>query len=284
MYGKMGIKQHPATVWLATNILSTLTKGVESYIFVATTGRSGSASLAKILSAGERVKTEHEPWPVMLNIERVATQDTEKYFYDLFHKSKAINIMKSSIGCKHYVETNHLFIKNFSHLALDTFKHKAKVIHLYRDPISVALSFYRIDSIPGKTSRGKQYLIDPEADDNLLNILPFLKKYDSDADIYRCLWYWYETEARVKQLKSSYPDITFHKIGTLELNNLDSVVKMFSALKIETNTSALTSVIGTRENLKENYKTSHVDYDRAQHLNEKLVSYLENEFGRECWE
>ena len=46
-------------------VLKAMTKNVKSYIFVATTGRSGTTSLSTIFEGCSGVKTFHEPYPVM---------------------------------------------------------------------------------------------------------------------------------------------------------------------------------------------------------------------------
>ncbi len=252
---------------------------VKNFIFVATSGRSGSGSLARILQAGENISVEHEPNPVMYNDYPDGLSDKQQYFHDLFYNEKLIAINRSSLEHNHYAETNHLFIKNFADFAIKAFADKIKIIHLYRDPVSVASSFYRIDSIPGKTERGKLYLIDPMADDNILDMRDAFTTSEFADDLYRCLWYWYEVEARIQRYKTMHPNIVFPPIETKQLNNFKVVRDLFQNLGISFNEANLRNAIATRVNTKAHDKKNNIDADRAQEMNTHLKSYLKKKQG-----
>lgn len=247
---------------------------VKNFIFVATSGRSGSGSLARILQAGENIRVEHEPNPVMYNDYPDGLSDKQQYFHDLFYNEKLNTINSSSLEHDHYAETNHLFIKNFADFAIEEFADKIRIIHLYRDPVSVATSFYRIGSIPGKTERGKLYLIDPMADDNILDMRDAFTTPEFADDLYRCLWYWYEVEARIQRYKTMYQNIAFHPIETSQLNNFKVVKGLFQNLGISFKEMNLRNAITTRVNTKTHDKKNDINSDHARKMNAHLKSYL----------
>lgn len=251
---------------------------IKNFTFVATTGRSGSESLANILRAGKEIHVEHESEPVMYNNCPAGLPDSQSYYRNIFYQEKLPVISNSASGCAHYAETNHQFIKHFADYAIDTFAERTRIIHLYRDPVSVAMSFYRIGSIPGKSERGKLYLLDPASNDNLLDMHREFTAPEFDDDIYRCLWYWYEIEARIRQYKSSYPNILFHKMETEQLNDYNSVRNLFHELEIEFEVDKLKAAIGTRSNQKESDKKHEIDRGYAEELNQKLHTFLSNKY------
>ena len=59
------LKYSPAVVGLYEKILEQRCASVDSYIFVATTGRSGSTSLSRIFEAADNAVCLHEPYPAM---------------------------------------------------------------------------------------------------------------------------------------------------------------------------------------------------------------------------
>jgi hypothetical protein len=125
------------------------TSSTKAFVFVATTGRSGTESLKIILDAMVNGVSLHEPRPVMVqNHQEKTTRSPQAYYKENFYKRKVIAVLRSASRRDYYAETNHLFIKTFANHAADYFAARLRVIHLVRDPLSVALSFYRINSIP----------------------------------------------------------------------------------------------------------------------------------------
>lgn len=274
-------KRNPLIVYIYNAYLSYLCRSVVAYIFVATTGRSGSESLRRIFNAIEGAVSLHEPHPIMLNeyVDNIPVSD----YSDKFNKLKRIYIKRSAAGKKYYIETNHLLIKNFAISAIKEFKDKVKIIHLTRDPISVALSLYQLGSIPGKTKKGRLYLIDTDRDDNVLKIPDLLAKEEFSHDIYRCFWYWYEIEARIKSLKSRYPEIVIVSLNTSGLNDQVKLSQMFRSLNIPMSDDTLQIVVGTRSNLKTKLKNKLLDVPSVGEKHSRFLAALEARFGRNFW-
>lgn len=269
------LKRNILSLYIADKILNYICKDVNSFIFVATTGRSGSSSLAKIFSQIEGIASFHEPYPIMNN-DYPPSIDKKKYFEKMF-RVKRIRIKKAAAEHNHYIETNHQFIKTYINEAVNCFGNKIKIIHLVRKPYLVARSFYQIGSIPGKTERGKLWLLDPKSNDNKINISDLL--YDSELfkhDYYKCLWYWYEVEARIKIMKKRYPYITFYKIETDEINNTEKIQDMLNALEISVDSHKIKKLTNIKDNLKLNKKQYNIELQECIEMNNRLLKEIEN--------
>ncbi len=274
------IKRTPLVGTLYGLWLSLKTRKVESFVFVATTGRSGTDSLTTILKSIDGAITYHEPHPIMVNNPQLKRDDQFFHLVRRFESLKKVYIRRAAIGHKVYVETNHLFIKNFCYPAAIEFKEKMKVIHLYRDPISVAASFFNIGSIPGETEAGMTYLCAPSDRDNVLQLNEFIETYEgTDKSMMKCLWYYYEIEARTKRFHSIFPDIKMSHIQTKELSDFDAVLRLFSELEIEYDENTLKSVIGTHLNQKSTRKAKEnnsLDREHIEQLNREILGEIQN--------
>lgn len=275
------IKYSSAVVGVYDKILDSRCKDVEAYIFVATTGRSGSESLSRIFEAADRAVCFHEPYPIMFS-DYPDPDHREEYFRDLFYQRKRINVKRSAAGYRYYVETNHQFVKNYFPYAADTFQDKLRVIHMYRDPVRVAASFYAIQSVPGKTHAGRHYLLDPKRNDNELQIADLLENDpDFSHDMYRCLWYWYEIEARVKAYKKQFPNVVWHSMATNDMNDEKALVAMFTRLGVKFDSEKLKSLVGSRANTKTAMKKKQMPIEEVEVMNAKLLAKLEERFGKD---
>ena len=277
------LKYNPFVVGLVERLLAKKCQSVDAYIFVATTGRSGSESLSKIFQAADNAVCFHEPYPLMFSDYTDPTTKKD-YFDKLFYQRKTINVKRAAAGHRYYVETNHQFIKNYFTQAVDYFGPKIRVIHMYRDPVRVGSSFFSINSIPGKTRPGLHYLLDPADDDNLIKINDLLSGDPAFAhDLFRCLWYWYEIEARIKAYKAQYPQVSFASLATDELNDKEALVRMFNTLGISFNPDRLDQLVGSRENQKMNLKKKSVDLSEAEQMNAVLLGKMEERYGKAFW-
>jgi hypothetical protein len=273
------IKYSPVTVGLYEKILEQRCQSVDSYIFVATTGRSGSTSLSRIFEAAENAVCFHEPYPSMQS-RHPDPADKNAYFERKFRQKKKINILRAAAGHRYYLETNHLFLKNFFEPAADYFGEQLRVIHLVRDPVRVASSFFAIDSIPGKTRMGHLYLLNPAHEDNLIRINDLLDGDPSfEHDLYKCLWYWYEIEARVQHYRTAYPSLRWTHLKTEELNEKPALVQMFDEIGVRFDPQRLGQLVGNRSNLKKDRKKHSVDWSEAEAMHSRLREKIEERHG-----
>jgi hypothetical protein len=279
----IALKRHPITVSLYNAWLDLLCRNVERYIFVATTGRSGTASLTRAFeTAVDGVVCFHEPHPVMFSdYPRGHGINREVYFRKLFWTLKRTYIKRAAAGHRYYLETNHQFIKNFAASAIEYFGPKIRIIHLKRDPVSVASSFLAIDSVPVKTKRGHFYMLDPDEPTNLIRIPDLWNgSGEFEHDLYKCLWYWYETEARVRAIKERYPGVIWVDITTEQLNDRSVLKAMFDRLKIPVSPDRLDRAVAIRENLRTEEKKGIMDRARGEEMDRKLRTKIEQVYGK----
>ena len=223
---------------------------VEAYVFSATTGRSGSLTLANVLESLQDAVVFHEPDPIM-HSRHLSGADRRASLDELFWRRKRIEVHRAARGRRYYVETNHQFIKGFADQAAAWFGSRLRVVHLRRDPVSVAASFYRMSSIPGRPRRGSLWLLDPRSDENLIQLGEVLfGGGEFGHDYYKCLWYWYETEARVRHFRDRFPTVPVQSIGTSDLNDLAKVRGLLQGLGLAYDEAALVGRVGQRHNEK----------------------------------
>jgi hypothetical protein len=193
---------------------------------------------------------------------------------------KTIQVLRAAEGSTAYLETNHQFIKNFSSAAVHHFGERLRVLHLVRSAVDVAISFHRISSIPGITPKGKKYLLDPESDSNCISLQGFSREVPPQrSDILRCLWYWYETEARVARFRSVHPDVDVRVVRTEELNDYRSTVRLFNDLDLAFDEEQLRTLIGTRANRKLHKGDGDVDRQSIVALDKDFRSYVVERYG-----
>jgi len=274
----LAFKYNSFVVSLYNAFLNNLCRGVEAFIFVASTGRCGTVSLADILRAADKAICLHEPYPTMINL--FAEPHTfQKDFEYRFNTRKRINVKQAAVGFRYYIETNHLFINNFACYAAKEFGRKLKVIHLRRDPVKVATSFFRINSIPGITPRGKEYLLDPLNKNNIVLLTDlFQGNSEFNHPLYRCLWYWYEVEARIWYFKNQFPQISTYRLSTEELNEETKLTDMFNTLGIEYDQDELLKRVGTHANSRNWEKNITDDIRAASEMNENLMNIISSRY------
>lgn len=262
-------------------LLSLRCRRVQAYVFVATTGRSGSESLSAMLKAVRGSVCYHEPYPVMYN-DCPPGVDAQRYCHERFQRIKRINIKRAAIGHRYYVETNHQFAKRFLPEAVACFGNKIRIIHLVRDAAQVAASFYAVGSVPGVTDQGKLYLLDPLANDNRIQIGDLLS---SDAelghDFYKCLWYWYEMEVRIREWKRLYPHVNWVRIETRELNDTEAMRDALDRLGLGADPQELGAVVGLRLNSKTEQKTRALAMTECRDMQERFLHRVTERYGHD---
>jgi hypothetical protein len=123
----------------------------------------------------------------------------------------------------------------------------------------------------------------PEAEENIVKITDVLGETEFGHDMYKCIWYWYEIQARIKNIGSMYPHLPFYKLQTEDLNNIDVLLDMFEKLNIPVNRSKLTSLTGTRANTKSDQKSRDIATDDCNTMHEKLLARMEHRYGKDFW-
>lgn len=168
-------------------------------IFTITTGRSGTAYLARILSFVPNVVAYHEPFPRFNEVVRQVQQNPQ-IALDFWINKKLPKIAEEMQPI--YIETSHLICKGFLEPLLEI-GIVPDLIFLKRAHREVAESMYRLGSIPGRTELGLEWYISP--DDNC--VLP-LKNWQNLHDYQLCYWYCLEIEKRSQIYKKMYLDMS----------------------------------------------------------------------------
>jgi hypothetical protein len=240
---------------VASGVLRLRTRKLERLIFTATTGRSGTQTLARIFAAIPECRATHEPHPMMNGAVLQAASHGDSALVDrVYRQIKSINILRQAAGRRYYLEANHLFIKTFARHAINDFGERLAVVHLVRPAVEVATSIYCLQDFPG-TERGNYWWLDYQAPSNLLPIKEIL---DTDPEFshpfYKALWYWYEIEARIADWHARVPTLRMVRFETQWLNQLPRVLGLLEAVGVEYPRAAIEAVVGLKENRKEHQK------------------------------
>jgi len=248
-------KHNPITAGIMKLLVRRRSKNLETLIFVATTGRSGTKSLYRIFASIEGCSAHHEPYPEMIG-ERVANRNRldDPIARFMYNYIKSVNIRRYTNGAKYYFEANHLFIKSFCDYVFEDFSGKVKVIHLYRHPTKVANSIFALNNYPG-TEEGNKWWLDYHSVNNILQMADILD-HDKEFshDFYKCLWYWYEIEARVCFWKTRYPQVQFYDFKTEDIDDRNKLISLIESLGLEFQKKKLLSFSKERINKQTNNK------------------------------
>lgn len=195
-------------------------------IFTVTTGRSGTAYLASVFGFARGVYAVHEPSPEFVKVLR-AVQDNPSLARQFLIEEKLPAILEASADI--YIETSHLACKGFFEPLLELGIIPDLIIHR-RPPRDVALSMFKMGTIPGRSDKGLKFYLSP-ADPNTLS----RADWQSLNDYQLCYWYCLEMEKRARH----YQQI-LHQQGariaetTLSgLKTFNGLVKCFSELGLE---------------------------------------------------
>jgi hypothetical protein len=171
-------------------------------IFCLSPGRCGTKYLMKMLETIPGVIAKHEPVPRFSDV-RNRSVDRIREFWTR-EKLPVIRGLPGNV----YVETSHVF-KLFADSLLDL-GIVPDVIVLWREPRDVALSLWRRQSIPGRTRRGREFLIDPRGR---------LKQWGDLADYQLCYWYVLESVRECERIGKRIIDLG----GLVACSTLDAI-------------------------------------------------------------
>lgn len=162
-------------------------------VFTISTGRAGTRHLAFCLGLFRDVEARHEPHPKFSDVLRRALEEpgaAREFWTD----RKLPRIARGRLPI--YAETSHVVCKGFLESLLEL-GHRPHLIHVHRDPRSVALSLWRLDTVPGRTRRGIKYYLGPRDP----GVLPLRWRAPRPPHDYQlCFWYCLEIERRARDL------------------------------------------------------------------------------------
>lgn len=254
-YAFKPFKHNRVVAALALQILKLRNRGLEKLIFTATTGRSGTLTLANLFAAIPGCVAVHEGHPVMHGpVLRAASFGDDALVDRVYRQIKSVNILRAAAGHRYYLEANHLFIKTFIRNAVEDFGERMAVIHLVRPAIEVATSIYCLCDHPG-TERGNYWWLDYRAPANLIRMANILDSTGAFSHpFYKALWYWYEVEARISVWRARIPTLKFVRFETHWFNDMGRVSALLDELGISCAMEQIEGVVGTRQHAKEQQK------------------------------
>lgn len=195
-------------------------------IFTVTTGRSGTAYLAAVLGYAQGVYSVHEPLPEFANVLRPVqnNSDLARQFL-LDEKLPAILRAPTPI----YIETSHLVCKGFLEPLLELGIIPDLIIHR-RPTRDVALSMFKMGTIPGRSDKGLLFYLSP-ADPEVLE----LSDWKSLHDYQLCYWYCLEIERRARLYKALFlqQGARIAETTLVDLKIFSGLTKCFSDLDLK---------------------------------------------------
>ena len=275
-------------------------------IFTSTTGRSGTKYLANIINLNSNnASAEHDPYPrgygmptiwydkgenkklmVFSRRKLKRLERGKKYEHILSRRLPGKMVGRQKTGNKMYlasqrvlrpyfpsvqikdiyVESTHAFIKSFGD-AMYSLRPDLYLIHITRDPLEVAKSFFNRGSIPGPNN---PFLLDPAFRRNILKIDGRM------TDFQRCLWYWFENELRHREFIEKNPVEKIYDMDTKDLADTEKLKSMFRFFGI-----AYESIELEADRNKNRVSTEITDKDReeARNLLERMPDWVFDRIG-----
>jgi len=183
--------------------------GHKRMIFTVTPGRSGTGYLAWLLKDQPGIHCEHEGQPNFVEV--MNKVQTSSQIATDFWVNRKLPFIESTSGI--YVETSHVFCKGFLEPLLNL-GIVPDLVLLRRDCKAVAASLLRLNTIPGKTEKGRKFLLPPED----LNM--------TDEEL--CYAYCLEIERRM----IVYGEKVIELGGRVVETSLDDVNEFFDSLNL----------------------------------------------------
>lgn len=192
-------------------------------VFTATAGRTGTAYVTELFKELRDTLATHEPEPNFVHVMRRA-QEHAPVAVDFLLRHKLPWIVAQPQSA--YVELSHLACKGFLEPML-TLGLRPGLLVLRRAPRDIARSLLERKTVPGRTSGGWMYLLQPGDP----NTLPF-PGHAGASDYQLCFWYALEIERR----QARYAQL-FTRAGcpvaaatAAELNDYDTWVRAVDTL------------------------------------------------------
>lgn len=176
-----------------------------SPVFVLSTGRAGTMTLAHLLALSPRLRCAHEPSPRLLEASALAAQPPSncfdaRFFEDAVRTARGRDVRRCRETGRAYVETNNRL--TFLARALDQAFPDARFIHVLRRPASFVRSGiergYYVDH-PWDYVRARPYLV-PVRDAQ-----PDEAAWQAFSQAERCAWLWRVTNAYAEEFMAERP-------------------------------------------------------------------------------
>lgn len=240
-------------------------------IFTVTSGRSGSDYLAQLLSSVPGVHAEHEPEPnFVLAMRRVQNNPAVASAFLTELKFPAINKIAEPV----FAETSHLTCKGFLE-PMFLMGLRPGLIFLRRPPREVALSYFERNTIPGRTTWGCAYLLDPRDP----FVLPLIG-WETMHDYQLCFWYALEMEHRYLRYATQASELGLPTVDVtnLELSDWTAFSRLLSTLSLpntEANREAHTRISEQHHNPNPPLRP-RMSHDEVAPMEEQVWNHVAN--------
>lgn len=190
----------------------------ERLIFTASSGRSGTKHLSRILGLFNGVASLHEPEPNFSDQMRLAQKDPA-IALKFLKERKIPEIQK--IRHSYYAEVTSMWCKGLLRAWLsDPELPVPDLIILDRNLRDIALSLFRLQLTPERTHNGREWYIGPTAETAILSV----SDWEAWSDYQICYWYALEIEAR----KVLLGNLVLSKGGRVYRTNIEALSKIFN--------------------------------------------------------
>jgi len=236
-------------------------------IFTICTGRCGTQLLAERLSEVPGVSAFHEPAPNFVDIlpkVRIDSSEAIKFWKEV--KLPAINKATNPV----YVETSHLFCKGFLKGLLEI-NIIPDIILLSRPHREVASSLNRLDCIPGRNEKGREWLISPDE----AGVLPIRGNWQELNNYQMCFWYCLEIERRQNEAAKMIQSLGGNAIKTTlkEIRTGSGMMDIINSL----NLSPPKTITKLKWDLLSKKRINKKEWHSGKTISNKLLNEYESE-------
>lgn len=221
-------------------------------IFCINSGRAGSGYLAHLLSTDKRVTAYHEPRPRMTGgFLRLADCSPlqDSYARRMIKVIGICDHMRRLPSDSIYAETNHMFIKVFHDVVLDSFP-RATVVILRRDMAATLKSLVNLGYFSNRSWHWRLWMQARTSHTAVVNPPRPFEELDA---VDRAIAYLADIEGRTAQFKTDYPDTPIIEARLEEISQPAGAEKLLRSLDLRVNSEALRGTnarINTRADLK----------------------------------
>lgn len=228
------------------------------YVFVLSTGRCGTNTLASLFELSKQVLAFHEPQPQLGKLSRQAYEQYPDIPNAILGTSFLLarqNLFQASqLSGKHYIETSHY--NTFLAPVIAEILPNARFIHLVRHPVDVVLS----------AVQRKWYLDNP---DDVMRIRP---RRDSQVpwDEYNILqknaWSWAETNQWIIDFCRTLPDEQYHLIHAEDMfaGRAETITQLYDFTQImEPAENRIQRILGKKLNANPQKRSNNKVVDGA---------------------
>ena len=219
-------------------------------IFCASSGRSGTHYLARILGSGEYVYAVHEAAPYMIghHLRNVIDRPLPNSYSQRRVKVEAIRATIAALPRRYvYAETNHMFIKTFHDVVVNEFDPEGlAVVVLRRSLDQVLASLIELGYFTAHNDDWRHWMhVARGAGVVAASPEPFAELDDIDLAI----GYLFDVEARQQQFVTDHPGLRVVEADIAEIGGADGAARLLTELRIRP-TERLEEVAGRATNLR----------------------------------